>query len=338
MTAFKAHEVDRVIATRLAEFPLVLLYGPDNGLVTERAALIAKATAKDDPANILSLDGDRVCDDPMSLADEANAISMFGGTRAIRVKNGRRQLQVALQPVFAAPPIDSRIIVEAGDLKGTAPLRALFEKHPKAVALPCYQDEGEAVRKLIASVMQEHGVAVEKAAGAALVELLGADRMRSRGELEKLALFCAGQGEVRLADVQEIVTDAAPLALNDLIDAAFSGEIKAIDAEATRNFAAGEDAGRIVGAALRHALQLRDMRLAIEDGKSGFEAARAARAFGPRAELLARQAGNWSVARLDRAVKALAEAMLTARKTAAIAESTAVRALWSVALAASARR
>jgi DNA polymerase-3 subunit delta len=339
MVAFKAAAVDGFLAADFRRFPLVLLYGPDEGLVTERAEKLAAATvAGGDPMNTVRLDGDRVADDPLLLADEANAISMFGGMRAIRVSLGRKALGPALEPLAAKPPVDARVIIEAGDLKPGHALRALFEKLPGAAALPCFQDAGAALSRLVNEVLGEHGLKAQPDAFEMIVDLIGADRKLSRNEVEKLALYCAGRGPVTVADVAAIMTDAAPLSTNEVIDSAFAGEVGAIDGEAQRHFAEGLDAGVLLGAAVRHALALRDIRIAIDGGRPFAEAARGQRLNWQREASVARQAERWTVAKLDRSLRALAEAMAITRKSAVIGQNTAVRALWSVALAANARR
>ena len=54
----------------------------------------------------LVLEGDAVARDPGALADEAYAISMFGGDRAIWIDAQGRDLLPALEPLFARPPTD----------------------------------------------------------------------------------------------------------------------------------------------------------------------------------------------------------------------------------------
>jgi DNA polymerase III subunit delta len=338
MVAFKAQAVDGFMTAEFRKFPLILLFGPDEGLVTERAEKLAAETVKGgDPMNIMRLDGDRVSDDPLILADEANAISMFGGMRAIRVNVGRKGLGPALEPLFSRPPLDARIIIEAGDLKPGAPLRALFEKQAAGAALPCYQDQGAALAKLVNEVMAEHRLKPTRDAFEMIVDLIGADRKLSRNEVEKLALYCSGRGTVEVADVAAIMTDAAPLSINAPVDAAFAGEMGGIDDEAQRNFAEGTDAGVMIGAAIRHALALREIRLAMDRGRPFGEAAKSQRIPWQREGLVGRQAERWTVPKLDKAIRGLGEAMAICRKSGAIAESTAVRALWSIALAAKGR-
>ena len=78
---------------------------------------------RSDPLRLTRLDGDAVARDPGALADEAYAISMFGGARAMWIEAQARDLLPALEPLFARPPQDCAVIVEAGSLKRGAALR-----------------------------------------------------------------------------------------------------------------------------------------------------------------------------------------------------------------------
>ena len=58
---------------------------------------------------------------------------------------------------------DTLIIVEAGDLKKNAALRANAERGRHAMALPCYQDEGRALDQMIDEDAMAIGVAMHAA-------------------------------------------------------------------------------------------------------------------------------------------------------------------------------
>ena len=64
---------------------VILVYGPDDGLVRERAAAMGKTVVADlnDPFNAVTLDAGQLADDPARLMDEALAMSMMGGNRSL---------------------------------------------------------------------------------------------------------------------------------------------------------------------------------------------------------------------------------------------------------------
>ena len=67
---------------------VILVYGPDQGLMRERAKSMAASVVEDlnDPFNVAVLSSDALKEDPARLSDEANAMSMMGGKRLVRVE------------------------------------------------------------------------------------------------------------------------------------------------------------------------------------------------------------------------------------------------------------
>lgn len=337
MVAIAPREVEAFVRGRFAEFPIVLIFGPDEGLVSERASAIAAATTGGDAGNVIRLDGDDVAADPLRLADEANAIAMFGGTRAIRVKTGPRSLASALEPLLAAPPVDARIILEAGDLKAGHALRALIEKSKAAAALACYQEDARDLSRLLDDMLRDAGFVIENDARQLLLGLLGQDRRRSRMEIGKLLLYAAGKTRIAVEDVEAVVTDAAVLSIDAVVDAAFLGRLEGIEGEARRVFADGQDAAVLLGFALRQAFQLHSICRDAGEKRNAAESVKAHRINWKREKIVLAEVERWTEARLDRALQILAEAVLAARRQPALAEAIAIRALWSIALAASRR-
>jgi DNA polymerase III subunit delta len=340
MVALKAADVDRFIARPDPARPVVLIFGPDSGLVRERAEALIKASVDDpsDPFSLARLDGDDLAGEPSRLVEEANTVPLFGGRRAVWVKAGSRNFAPAVEALIGAAPPDCRVVIEAGDLRRNAPLRVLCERAKNAAALPCYTDNESALLRLIDDEMREAGLAISPEARAALVPLLGGDRLASRHEIRKLALFARGKERVELDDVMAVVADASTLALDGLVDAAFAGRTGELEVQFGKARTAGTAPGTIVSAALRQVAQLHRARLAVEEGASVSEAAGSIQPFVHFSRKAAVEAAlkSWTAARLERAMAQLADAALEARKQAGMADIIAQRTL--LALAVNARR
>lgn len=139
MTAVRPGEIEELIRRGPdPRIPVILVYGPDAGLVTERAKALAEGFVPDtaDPFALVRIDGDLVASDPGRLCDEAGTVGLFGGKRAIWVRPGSRNIAPAVEAVLGIPVTDTRIVVEAGDLNKGNPLRALCEKSQRALAVP----------------------------------------------------------------------------------------------------------------------------------------------------------------------------------------------------------
>src|SRR3954462_784825 len=213
MVALRGKEIDAFLARPDAGRPIILLYGPDAGLVRERAdALIASAVDDpNDPFSLVKVDGDELSAEPSRLVDEAMTVPLFGGRRAIRIRAGSRSFASGVDTLAETPIKDCRIVIEAGELRPESPLRKACERARSAVAIGCYPDGERDLAKLIDDELRLSNLRIASDARAALTALLGGDRQASRNELKKLALYAHGEREVTLDDVTAIVADASEL-------------------------------------------------------------------------------------------------------------------------------
>jgi len=338
MTALKAAQVDAFVARPDRARPVVLVFGPDAGLVRERAEALIRSAVDDarDPFALARIAGDELAAEPMRLVEEANTIPLFGGRRAVWVKAGSRNFVPAVEALVAAASPDCRVVIEAGDLKRNAPLRMVCERAACAVALPCYADAERDIQRVIDDEMREAGLAIASDARAALVPLLGGDRLASRSEVRKLALYARGRERVELDDVIAVVTDASTLALDALIDAAFAGRTGEVEVQFNKARTSGTSPGSIISAGLRQTSMLHKARLAIEDGKTvtaTLDTMMPPVHFSRRA-LVEAALKVWTSARLERAMMQFADASFEARRMAELADTIEQRVLLSLAVTA----
>ncbi len=314
---------------------LFLVHGLDEGLIHERAkGLVSALLGGDkDPLRLARFEGDALAREPGKLADEAYAISMFGGSRAIWIDTGSRDLAPLFEPLFARPPSDCAIVVEAGNLKKGAPLRTVFESAPNAASVECYADDKRALAGLIEAEARQAGLAIAPDAREYLASLLGTDRMTSRGEVAKLMLYAAGSGKVELADIEAIVIDAAPAGVDAAIDQALLGNVREVEAAAGRFFADGGDAGFLLIRLVARVTLLHRIRVEMDAGRSFDGAAQAlfVRLSPDGRGALARQAQLWSAAALGRRLPAIQTVAARGRRDARLAQALATRALWALA-------
>jgi DNA polymerase-3 subunit delta len=336
MVALRGKDIDAFLARPDAGHPIILLYGPDAGLVRERAdALLASAVDDpNDPFSLVRLDGDELSAEPSRLVDEAMTVPLFGGRRAIRVRAGSRSFASGVDTLAEMPLRDCRIVIEAGDLRPESPLRKACERARTAVAIGCYPDGERDLAKLIDDEMRLSDLHLAPDARAALTALLGGDRQASRNELRKLALYAHGHGEVSLEDVMEIVADASELKIDPIVDSAFAGRPDMVETEFAKAVIAGTYPGVIVSAAQRQAAWLHKSALAVAAGTpissvldGGFPRLHFSRKAAVETALR-----NFNATRLLSIIEQLATAALEMRKQAPLAAVIAQRALLSIAV------
>jgi DNA polymerase-3 subunit delta len=340
VVALRGKEIDAFLARPDPGRPIILLYGPDAGLVRERAdALLASAVDDpNDPFSLVRLDGDELSAEPSRLVDEALTVPLFGGRRAIRVRAGSRNFASGVDTLAETPLRDCRIVIEAGDLRPESPLRKICERAKTAVAIGCYPDGERDLAKLIDDELRLANLRMAGDARAALMALLGGDRQASRNELRKLTLFAHGEGEVTLDHVMAVVADASEMKLDPIVDGAFAGRPDLVESEFAKAMVAGTYPGVIISAAQRQAAWLHKSALAVAEGTpvstlldGGFPRLHFSRK--PMTETALR---NFSAAKLVAIIEQLATAALDMRKQTSLAAAIAQRTLLSI--AANARR
>jgi len=336
MVALRGREIDAYLARPDPARPIVLLYGPDAGLVRERAEALLASAVDDpsDPFSLVRLDGDELSAEPSRLVDEALTIPLFGGRRAIRVRAGSRSFASGIDALAEVPLRDCRIVIEAGELRAESPLRKACERAKTAVAIACYPDTERDLAKLIEDELKLSALRIASDARAVLMGLLGGDRQASRNELRKLTLYAHGKGEVTLDDVMAVVADASELKIDPIVDGAFAGNPAAVETEFAKAMVAGTYPGVIISAAQRQAAWLHKSALAISEGTpasavldGGFPRLHFSRKA--NVEMALR---NFDAARLTTIIDQLATAALEMRKQAGLAAVIAQRALLSIAV------
>ncbi len=256
--------------------------------------------------------------------------------------SGNRAIDGALEAILEAPPQDSWIVVTAGELRKSSPLRKLAESSPRAWAIPCYADGDRDLDRIIDEEIRAAKLTIADDARTALKGLIGGDRMVSRGEIQKLALYAADKGTIALDDVRALIGDGGPSATDETIDAAAEGDAAALDRGFRRLIAAGTPGFVIAGAALRHFNFLQKARAAVDEGDSAEQQVR--RAIPPiypfsRQPAVARQIDRWTPGRIDRALTMLDRAMLDSRLNGNLSDEVIAQSLQLIAtLAPSARR
>ena len=331
MVAVKNHQAESFLKSLDPRLAAVLFYGPDAGLVLERAQLLSRSlAARDDPpGEILAFEDADLDTDSDRLTVELQTMPMFGGRKIIRARTGRRISTALLKPLIEGGGLQGFLIVEAGDLRPDEALRVLFEKSPIAAAVACFGDEVEGLEALATRVLKTHGLIIAPDVLSLLAGRLGADRALSRGEIEKLALYVHGKRAVEADDVEAVVGDASDLRLDRIPEAAASGDAARAVTDADRAVASGEGAQAVLLATQRYFVRLHRLRAGVDQGRSPDEAVRQLRppVHFKSQPILTAQLRAWSASKLNAALAEIASVIKACRQTGALDETLTERLL-----------
>lgn len=337
----KSADADRFIGRIPKDLNAALVFGPDQGLVRERAEALAKSIVPDlsDPFRVAELDDAALAADNARLFDEAAAISMLGGRRVVRVRSVGNSLAKLFESFLNDPKGDALIVMEGGDLAKSSSLRKVFEEADNAAAIQCYADSAQSLAGVVRNALKEEGLSISAEALDDAVSRLGSDRGITRRELEKLALYAQGKSRVERDDVRAIMGDETEARIEEACDAAGEGDPKRLDIALERLRADDMSPVAIVRLALMHFQKLLQVKAETARGDSVDTTMRKMRPpiHFARAASFKAQVSRWSEERLGNALDLLFETEVLCKTTGIPAEVVTSRALFTIAAMARAR-
>jgi DNA polymerase-3 subunit delta len=338
----KTGDADRFVAKPPKDLTAVLVFGPDQGLVRERAEQLMKSVVDDltDPFRVADLDEQALSNDGARLFDEAAAISMMGGRRVVRVRGAGNGLAKLFESFLEEHAGDALVVVEGGDLSKGVGLRRVFEDDDTAFAVACYADSERNLGEVVRDGLKEFGLSISPDALEDAVSRLGSDRGITRREIEKLALYTQGQKQVTIADVEAVMGDEAEARIDEVCDAAGTGDLTKLDLALERLWTADTSPVAIIRLVLSHFQRVALLKTYVARGEPADSAIRRLRppVHFMRVAAMKAQAQRWDEGKLGEALDLLLEAEALAKTTAVPAEAATGRALFSVAAMARAAR
>lgn len=247
-------------------FRAVLLHGDDAGLVRERAEALVRLVLggqMDDPFRLAELTREEAAR-PGALAGEAAALAMTGGRRVVRLREATDAHAAALKDALATRG-EALIVLEAGELAPRSKLRSMGEAEAEVAVIACYRERGEELAATLGRMLKEEGVGTDPAALAWLAGRLGEDRMQTRREVEKLALYVGPGGRVDEEAALACGAEGAAMDLDEALMAATAGEARMADRALSAAFAEGASPVGVLRSALRHVQRLHEAAVAGGD-------------------------------------------------------------------------
>lgn len=344
MAEIKAHEFDGFLEKSARHYQIFVIYGPDRGLVSERANLIAARTGVNltDPFSLIKLDISDLQKDQGRLLDEAGAIGLFGGDKLIWIRGAANEkyLVDALNILAQKTLEGTFLIVEAGDLKKGSLLRKASETPRSVMTIPCYADDARALNSLVDTELASSGLRITPAARQSLLELIGGDRIASRNEVRKLALYCLNLDLIEEHHVAEIIGDASAVSVDDAVDAILTGNSGNFLHAMQKIIASKTSIFLVIQACLRQFQLMDSMRAEMDDKR--VPASQVMQTLGrhlhfKRRPIVEQALRAWSSEALSRETNRLQAAILQTRRRASLEDTIALQTLLSTTLQ-SARR
>jgi DNA polymerase III subunit delta len=292
--------------------PLYLISGTDGAKIeATRSRLRARAEREggDGALEVFEASEGRGAPDHEALLAAIPAMSLMGTRRyllADGVDKWRDKQQAAVAAAIGGELPPDLILVLIARAKAPAKLlkavkAAKGEVHafeaPKARDMP----------RVLVGDAQRLGFKLDPAAARLLVERMGAEPLRLRNELERLALWAGEGGQVTAADLEEMIADTSEAAVWTLSDAVVEGNARTALRVGEQLIEQGENVtGLIYGLSsrLRSACAAAAM---LEEGKPPREVESSLKMHPYAAKQLVARLRDTDVANLRQATEALAQ-------------------------------
>ena len=324
--------VDR-LENLAGQFSAALLFGPDHGLISETLARSVAAVAGNpaDPFLIAEITPAQLKSDEALLSDELRALPMLGTRKIIVIRQATDAIFKVVEAALGIPDTPNFLLVEAGELPPRSKLRKAFESAKSAGAVGCYADDHQKLEQLVHQVTQLRGVRIEPEAVRELLSRLGNDRMISRGEIEKLALYAGDGGEIKVDEVIAVVGNNAALSIDHVIFDTGDGNVRAADQALSQALINGVTPVQILRALQMHFQRLHVVANELQQGTALDAAMSRLRppVFFKVKSRFQRQCRQWSMDQLTSAMSLVLEAESQCKQTgtpvAAICQRTVLR-------------
>ena len=215
--------------------------------------------------------GSMLKSDPATLADEAAAMALFGGPRALWIEPAGDEISAAVEAMLAAPGVESPTVAISGVLRKTSTLLKLAEAHPDALAHVSYIPEGREADRMVIDLGRREGLRIAPDVAARIAAGCANNQAIVARELTKYALFtgasAAAPRELTDAIVDQLGAESGDGNALRIGDMALAGELGELAEALGRLLPGASEAIAIVRALQRRVLQLAPMRARVEAGE-----------------------------------------------------------------------
>ncbi len=176
---------------------------------------------------------------------------------------------------------------------------------------------------------------ITPAARQRLIESLGGDRIASRNEVKKLALYCRGRDVIEEDDVAAIIGDASAVSADDAVDAILKGDRNGFFHATQKIISSKTPIFLVLQGCLRQFQMLDQMRAEMDEKK--LQAGQVMQTLGRgihfrRKPVIERALRTWQPAAIAREMNRLQSAILQSRQRQSLEESVALLTLLATTL------
>jgi DNA polymerase-3 subunit delta len=203
-----------------------ILYGPEESVAENLKKQIVKILKSQIDLEYEEHTYQAAKEDLFQITDSLAARSLFGGEKLLVIEGISGVIPKAFIELCNKPIFYGYLVILAGDLSKTSPLRKLAESATEINGVACYSPDEKTVLNIIRTKLQELGMQFSPEIPHMIASMLPANQLIIESELEKLAVYKGDDKRVQEADVDACLTSSAEILLEELAHALISKDPK----------------------------------------------------------------------------------------------------------------
>ena len=215
---------------------------------------------------------------------------------------------------------DLRIILKTGILEKKSKLRGFFEKNPKTIIIPFYEDNNQTLLFIANNFFKEKKIKISNQNINLIVERSKGDRINLRNELEKIAIFSKNKLSVKTDEILKLTNLAENYNISELVDQCLLKNKKKTLHILNENNPSIEDNIIILKTFLFKLKRLKRLKIEIEANKSTDEVLSSYKPsiFWKDKDLIKQQLKVWSLDQLKNLTKSTNDLEILIKKNSQI--------------------
>ena len=244
-------------------YPPILIYGPNEGLVRENFLKI-KEIFNQNSTEEVNFSGKLINEQPAILLDEIQTVSMFNEQKIIIIEQPIDKNIDLFEDAFAELPDQTLIIVIANNLTKNSKLRKFFESSSKYFSCANYEDDFRSNSQQIQNLEKSINKNLNRDIKNYLGQNLSSDRMISKNEIDKIILLYSENDQIpELEHIKLIFNDNADLGLNKISQLTFSCQPNRVSINLNKIFDEGVNPVAIIRVMLNYVQRIQTTQIAL---------------------------------------------------------------------------
>jgi len=208
---------------KLEKCNFYLLYGNNKGLIEETINKQFKISL---PKNIYNYEENEVLREADQFKENLLNKSFFENEKLIIISRVSEKILKIVEEIIENDLKDIFIILNTVNLEKKSKLRTFFEKNPKTICIPFYEDNHQTLSLIAQNFFKNKNISLSQQNINFLVDRARGDRLNLQNELEKIELFSMNKKNVEIDEILKLTNLAENFSITELVDNTLAGNRK----------------------------------------------------------------------------------------------------------------